>query len=238
MAYAAVTRWTFGATFLLWPLSAEAYRPFDGTDAAVADKGAWEVELAPLNWRHNDDGSQWIAPALTVNYGFAEGWEAVAEGVNTVFDHGGGELSEIEASLKTVLRDGSLQGKSGISLASEFSVLVPGIRADNGTGLEWTLLASDQQDWGAWHLNLGPMLARDGAAGFVAGLILEGSHEWPVRPVMEVRYEKAGMEELIAELFGVIVPVREGLSLDIALRHAREGGRPDEQLRAGVTFDF
>jgi len=37
---------------------------------------------------------------------------------------------------------------------------------------------------------------------------------------------------------GLIIPVRDGLAFDIGLRHAREGGRPDEQLRAGVTFDL
>ena len=42
----------------------------------------------------------------------------------------------------------------------------------------------------------------------------------------------------IAVLAGVIIPVRDGLSLDIALRHARQGGRPDEQIRAGITFDL
>ena len=31
-----------------WALPAAAYRPFDGTDAAVADVGEVEVELQPL----------------------------------------------------------------------------------------------------------------------------------------------------------------------------------------------
>ncbi|HKU54644.1 MAG TPA: hypothetical protein VJP60_04735 [Rhizomicrobium sp.] len=223
----------------LWPVAAFAYRPFDSTDAAVADDGKWEVEAAPLNWRHNDRGSQWIAPALILNYGFAPRWEAVVEGRNTIFGKGRDEFSDAAASLKTVIRDGSFQDRPGVSLGSEFSVLLPGIGADSGAGLEWTMLASHRQDWGAWHLNLGPMLTRDGHGGMVAGGILEGPASWPFRPVAEIRYEKAfGGEELIAGLVGLIVPVREGLALDIGLRHAREGGHPDEQLRAGVTFDL
>jgi hypothetical protein len=222
-----------------WPCSAFAYRPFDSTDAAVADQGKWEVELAPLNWRHNDQGSQWIAPALILNYGFAPRWEAVVEGRNTIFDRGGDEFSDAAASLKTVIREGSFQDKAGVSLGAEFSVLLPGIRADDGAGLEWTALASHRQEWGAWHLNLGPMLTRDGHGGMVAGGILEGPGSWPVRPVAEIRYEKSfGGEEMIAGLVGLIIPVRDGLALDIGLRHAREGGRPDEQIRAGVTFDL
>ena len=227
------------ASAVAWPGAALAYRPFDSTDAAVADEGKWEVELGPLNWRHSDDGSQWIAPALILNYGFAQNWEAVVEGRNAIFAKGGGQLSDVAASLKTVIREGTFQDKEGVSLGSEFSLLLPGIRADDGAGLEWTLLASHRQDWGAWHINIGPMLTRDGHGGMVAGGILEGPQDWVVRPVAEIRYEKAfGGEEMIAGLVGVIIPVREGLALDIGLRHAREGGRPDEQIRAGVTFDL
>jgi len=224
---------------LVWPIAAFAYRPFDSTDAAVAEDGKWEIELAPLNWRHNDEGAQWIAPALILNYGFAPDWEVVVEGRNTIFDRGGDEFSDVAASLKTVFQEGSFQDKPGVSLGSEFSLLLPGIRADDGAGLAWALLASDRHDWGAWHFNLGPMLTRDGRGGMVAGAILEGPDSWPLRPVAEIRYEKTfGGEEMIAGLVGVIIPVRDGISLDIALRHARQGGRPDEQLRAGITFDL
>jgi hypothetical protein len=223
----------------LWSGAALAYRPFDSTDAAVADKGAWEVELQPLGWQHNDDGTGWVAPAVIVNYGFAENWEMVLEGRNTIFAHGGAEFSDAAISLKTVLREGSLQEKEGASIGSEFSVLLPGIRTDDGAGLEWTLLASDRKDWGAWHINIGPGLTRDGRGALVSGLILEGPQDWPVRPVAELRYEKTfGGEQLFAQLIGLILPVREGLALDIAYRHAREGGRPDEQIRAGITFDL
>jgi hypothetical protein len=223
---------------LLWPGEVLAYRPFDSTDAAVADKGVWEIELEPVGWRHDDNGAQWVTPALIANYGFADDWEAVLEGRNNVFTKGGAEFSDAAASVKTVLREGSLQKKEGVSIGSEFSVLLPGIRTEDGAGLEWTLLASDRKDWGAWHINLGPMLTRDGKGGMVMGGILEGPEGWTVRPVAELRYEKAfGGEELTAGLIGLIWPVREGLALDIAYRHARADGRPDEQVRAGITFD-
>jgi hypothetical protein len=223
----------------LWSSAALAYRPFDSTDAAVADKGKWEIELGPVNWRHNDDGTQWVVPAVILNYGFADDWEAVLEGRNNIFARGGAEVSDAAASLKTVIREGSLQKKEGASIGSEFSVLLPGIGTEDGAGLEWTLLASDQKDWGTWHVNIGPQLTRDGKGGMVMGGILEGPHDWTVRPVAELRYEKAfGGAELFAQLVGLIFPVREGLALDIGYRHAREGGRPDEQIRAGVTFDL
>ena len=47
----------FAAGLLLgWPSQALAYRPFDGTDAAVADLGEAEVELQPA-------GAQWVSRA-------------------------------------------------------------------------------------------------------------------------------------------------------------------------------
>jgi hypothetical protein len=223
----------------LWPGAALAYRPFDSTDAAVADKGVWEIELEPLGWQHSDDGTGWIAPAAIVNYGFAQDWEVVLEGRNTNFARGGSQFSDAAVSLKTVFQQGSLQKKEGVSLGSEFSLLLPGIRADDGAGLEWTMLASDQTSWGAWHFNIGPELTREGRGAVVMGAILEGPHDWVVRPVAELRYEKTfGGEELFAQLIGLIVPVREGLAFDIAYRRARESGLADEQIRAGVTFDL
>jgi len=32
---------------MVWVVPASAYRPFDGTDAAVADKGKMEIEMQP-----------------------------------------------------------------------------------------------------------------------------------------------------------------------------------------------
>ena len=45
-------RWGVGIStivvgVLAWSVSAFAYRPFDGTDAAVADPGEVEIELQP-----------------------------------------------------------------------------------------------------------------------------------------------------------------------------------------------
>src|SRR5215471_653014 len=102
-----------------WPAAVLAYRPFDSTDAAVADKGAFEVELSPLTYRHDDDGTAWISPAARLNYGFAEDWEAVLEAKAAHFSHGRSQLEEAQFDLKGVLQEGSLQEKEGWSLATE-----------------------------------------------------------------------------------------------------------------------
>src|SRR5256885_15466392 len=87
----------------IWSAPASAYRPFDSTDAAVADKGAFEVELSPLSYRHDDDGTAWISPSARLNYGFAEDWEVVLEGQAEHFSHMRSEVAEAALSAKGVL---------------------------------------------------------------------------------------------------------------------------------------
>src|SRR5438477_11987344 len=95
------------AIALAWPAPVLAYRPFDSTDAAVADKGAFEVELSPLSFRHDDDGPAWIAPSARLNYGFAEDWEVVLEGQAEHFAHGRSRVEDFALSLKDVLDEAS-----------------------------------------------------------------------------------------------------------------------------------
>jgi hypothetical protein len=92
--------------------SAFAYRPFDGTDAAVVEPGEFEVELGPAEYVRQGNERSLVAPAVTLNYGFADRWEFVLEG-QTV--HGLSSASRRTslvgnaARLKGVLREGSLQ---------------------------------------------------------------------------------------------------------------------------------
>jgi hypothetical protein len=126
------------------PINAYAYRPFDSTDAAVADLHAVEVELSPLSYRHDGDGVALIAPSLRLNYGFAQNWEVVLEGEADNLSYVPTQVSEAMLSVKTMLREGSLQGQSSLSLASEATILLPGIGTQNGAGLEWTGIASQR----------------------------------------------------------------------------------------------
>ena len=68
------------AAVSLWCGEVEAYRPFDGTDAAVADTGEIEIELGPIEYLREGAGRMLFAPDLRVNYGFISGWEASLEG--------------------------------------------------------------------------------------------------------------------------------------------------------------
>lgn len=116
---------------------ASAYRPFDGTDAAVAKKGEMEIELQPAGRLRDESGTSLIAPAWVINYGLSENWEAVLEGQGQtpLSPSGPTSLAAAGAFLKHVVVPGSLQDKSGPSIATEFGVLLPDSTGNSGAGL-------------------------------------------------------------------------------------------------------
>jgi len=144
-AAGAVAALAAASAIICWCGDAEAYRPFDGTDAAVAETGEMEIELGPVEYLRQGAERALLAPDLRINYGFIAGWEAALEGKLT---HGltagipGTSLVESQALLKGVLREGTLQEKSGPSIATEFGVLLPGINDQHGT--EQSLMASSR----------------------------------------------------------------------------------------------
>src|SRR5262245_46784808 len=168
-----------------------AYRPFDLTDAAVADVNEVEIELGPTGFRRSHDERTLIAPAYIFNYGFAKNWELVIEGrgehPQTLADDTRSRLVANAVSLKGVLREGALQDKSGPSIATEFGVLLPGINDERGFGASWLGIVSQRWSWGTMHFNIGAELTRDQHTDLSIGTIIEGPFDWTVRPVMEVR---------------------------------------------------
>jgi hypothetical protein len=224
---------------VIWPASAWAYRPFDSTDAAVADLGDVEVELSPAGFRHGDAGPTWISPAARLNYGFAQDWEVVLEGQSEHPEHERSALVENALSLKTVLREGSLQDKSGLSLATEGAVLLPGINDQSGAGLGLTGIAGQRWEWGSLHVNLGASRNRDGHGEIFLGTILEGPADWAVRPAVEFVYDREfeSMEK-ISLLAGLIWQASDKLAFDLGVRQARVNSRPETEVRAGLTFAF
>jgi len=220
---------------------ASAYRPFDGTDAAVADKDKVEIEMQPAGVRKDPSGKTLIAPAARFNYGFMDNWEAVLEGQfeNPLSSPGPSTLTAAGAFLKGVLREGSLQDKTGPSVATEFGVLLPDSRGPAQFGASLAGIVSQRWDWGAVHLNGVAELTREHHADLFAGMIIEGPSKWPVRPVAEVFYEKEfGKSETVSGLVGLIWQVREDLSFDVGLRHAFTDGHPVNEVRAGMTVGF
>jgi hypothetical protein len=104
------------AALTCWCGEAVAYRPFDGTDAAVAETGEIKIELGPIEYLREGAERTLLAPDIRINYGFTPGWEAALEGkVSHGLTVGIPETSLVEgqALLKGVLREGSLQENPG-----------------------------------------------------------------------------------------------------------------------------
>jgi hypothetical protein len=218
-----------------------AYRPFDGTDAAVAAKGEVEIELQPAGPLRDESGTSLLAPVTVFNYGFSEGWEAVLEGQGQtpLSPSGPTSLTAAGAFLKGVLVPGSLQDKTGPSVATEFGVLLPDSTGNSGVGASIAGIVSQRWDWGTIHLNAETALTRDHHGEVFLDAIIEGPFKWTVRPVAEVFYEEEfGKEQTVSGLVGLIWQVRDNLSFDVATRHALTNGHPVNEIRAGLTFGF
>jgi hypothetical protein len=226
----------------LWSGETAAYRPFDGTDAAVAETGEMEIELGPVEYLREGAVRTLLAPNLRINYGFTPGWEASLEGKLT---HGltagipGTSLVESQALLKGVLREGSLQEKPGPSIATEFGVLLPGINDQHGAGAVLNGIVSQRWNWGTVHLNAQIELTRQQRADYFLDGIIEGPHDWPVRPVAEIFYESdVSLFRTGSALVGAIWQVQDNIAVDFGLRGARTNGQTAGEIRAGVTFAF
>ena len=50
-------------------------------------------------------------------------------------------------------------------------------------------IISQRWDWGTLHLNAQIALTREQHADYFLDTIIEGPHDWPVRPVAEIFYE-------------------------------------------------
>jgi hypothetical protein len=225
----------------VWSPSAWAYRPFDGTDAAVAAPGEVEIELQPAGPRRDEEGTTLIAPATVFNYGLSEGWEAVLEGQGEIplSSSGPTNLTAAGAFLKHVVVPGSLQDKTGPSVATEFGVLLPDSTGNSGVGASLAGIVSQRWDWGTIHFNAETALTRDHHGDVFFSTILEGPSKWTVRPVAEIFYDNEfGKEETVSGLIGLIWQVRDDLSFDVAFRCALTNGHPVDEVRAGVTFGF
>lgn len=226
---------------VVWPGTASAYRPFDGTDAAVAASGELEIEFQPFGRLREGSNNILIAPAAIFNFGLGEGWEAIFEGQGQtpLSPSGPTVLTAAGAFLKHVLIPGSLQDKIGPSIAMEFGVLLPDSTGNSGVGASLAGIVSQRWEWGTVHLNAATALTRDQHADLFLGGIIEGPSKWKVRPIAEFFYENEfGQSETISGLIGAIWQVQDNLSFDVGLRHALTNGNAVNEIRVGLTIGF
>ena len=219
-----------------------AYRPFDGTDGDVADVGEFELEMGPAQFLSSPEGRYLMAPATVLNLGVAPGLELVVDfkdfvGLQTVVGQPRMRLLDTDIFLKGILRRGTLQGESGVSMALEAGPLLPELGGTNGFGAQANLITSYRWDALSLHLNTSAALTRDHQLDGFVSLIAEGPHDWTVRPVGEVYTEhELGNATTYSALAGAIWQVRDGLALDAAVRYAAQPDNNDVEVRFGLTW--
>src|SRR5882672_4254732 len=218
-------------------LTVFALRPYDSTDAAVAARGEFELELGPLGRLRQGDRSFRVSPAVIGNYGFAEDRELVVQGQRQVaIDGEPGEprssIVENGVFIKEVLRRGVLQEQSGPSVATEYGFLLPSVHGEHGTGFSAAGIVSQRTEALSLHLNGAVAINREHEPDVFLGAILEGPYSWRVRPVAEVFGEQAsGSPRTTSWLVGAIWRVRDGLSFDVGFRKAHDGEEAIRELR-------
>jgi len=234
--------WLLAPLLLCRGGTALAYRPFDGTDADVSPYHEIEIELGPVGVLQQGSDRTIIAPAGVFNYGFTPGWEFVAEGDSDHPVTGDSRASSLSGNgmfLKHIVRPGVLQDQPGVSVATEFGVLLPGVNAQSGTGFSVAAIVSQQWTPITVHLNINAAETRAGNPDLFVGAIVEGATPWAVRPVAEVYYEhEFGAAETQSLLIGGIWHASPSSDYDVGLRTATVNGEHVTEFRAGVTLNF
>jgi hypothetical protein len=234
---------TICALACIAPRPASAYRPFDGTDAHVAEAHLFELEMSPLTYARMGSERSLIAPQVTLNYGTGSGFEFVLDGENVMLMHPDPEgvspqLEEVGFSLKKVLRKGVLQETKGPSIAMEAAVLFPS-RGQSHAGFGALLIVSQPLSSARTMLHFNAELARTPdqlTAPFVSA-ILEGPETWPIRPVGELSWEREGDETGVRGfLAGIVWQTRQGLAMDVAVKAIDGGDVHGLELRTGFTW--
>ena len=220
-----------------------AYRPFDGTDADTAELGEFELELGPAHYYRLASQNFLIAPATVLNFGIFERTELVIDANQYValgrLTAGTSRVSVMDDDvlLKHTFREGTPQGKTGVSIAAEGGVLTPELNGVVNVGASLDVITSYRWRYVTLHWNEWFELTRDHDADLYTGLILEGPHDWRVRPVAEGYYDKnfagGSIESL---LVGAIWHARDTFDLDVGVRGARDDGQNAVEVRLGLTW--
>lgn len=225
--------------------TAFAYRPFDGTDADVAELGDFELELGPVHWYSQEDSHYLLAPATVLNLGFAPRWELVVDFQNYVgIDIPPGQardrLLDTDILTKVIVVPGVLQDKGPWpSVAAEFGPLLPNVNGEESFGASLDVIVSERWSWMTVHVNNWVELSRgDLDVDWFEGVILEGAFHAPVRPVSELYVEREFVTNLTtwSALIGGIWREGENLDLDVGLRQASVAGERATEVRLGLTW--
>jgi hypothetical protein len=232
-----------GLAALCMASPARAFRPFDGTDAGVAEPGAVEIE-AGVGRLHEGMSRSYSAPELVGTLGVGGDSEIGLEGrlARQLVDTSARPRTSIGDTglmFKHVFRHGVLQGAQGVSLAAECGVLLPEVHADSGSGLTCTGAASNRSGEFDWHLNAGLTRTRDHTTTHSIGVIVQGPQAWTLRPATELRTERdTSGAWAYSALFGAVYRKSDALQFDIALRFGRTSDGKLDEIRVGLTWSL
>jgi hypothetical protein len=226
---------------LLAPATARAYRPFDETDAEVAETREFELELGPIGYTNDAAGGAYT-PGFILNYGIIPRVELVFDAHHAML-WGGLDAAtrrrELDTAMlaKFVAREGCLQGKTGLSVAVEAGAILPTLPPAGGVGASVTTIVSQRWSAASLHVNLEGDLTREHRFAFIGGAIAEGPITLPLRPVFEAYVAReADQAAIVSGLAGVIWRAGEHLDIDGAARVARQGVESVFEVRAGLTW--
>jgi hypothetical protein len=232
--------------------TAHAYRPFDGTDADVAELGEFELELGPAHLLR-EGGRNFLLSPTVLNLGILPRTELVVDLVGAAPLHpqpsailgqrgeAKYQLVDTDVFIKVLLRKGTLQEESGLSVAFEGGPLLPEIYGDKGYGAEGNLIFSERWDWFTVHLNNTFELTRgEGAPVWSNSLITEFAVSDSWRPVAEFLWERDLQEHInvFSGLAGFIWSVVEDFDIDAAVVAATSEGEHAFEARLGLTWAF
>lgn len=219
-----------------------AYRPFVSSDAAVAAPGTLELELGYFGLARNQGEDEVSSPQAVINWGVRDRFEAVGEFVVLHPQRAASEVVEAALDLKGVLREGVLQDKPGVSLATESSLLIPSGEADeNHVGFEQALIASRRLGGFTFHWNLGGGCEREASLPFVSwGVIGESPASRGVRLVGELNgSDVRGFTPDNSGLLGAIWETGwRDLALDAGWRRGLSAISANWSVTAGFTIAF
>ena len=246
----ALYRWSLVALLSLSDAgTAHAYRPFDGTDADVADLGEFELELGPAHLLR-EGGRTFVTTPTVLNLGIMPRTELVMDMVGsapmhpypaTATEAGEAKYSVVDTDVffKFLLRKGALQEESGLSMALEAGPLLPEIYGDDGYGASANLILSERWGWFTVHLNNELELSRSALDPIWSNSLITEfgvSRHW--RPVAEILWEqdiKAGVS-LFSGLVGFIWSVVDDFDIDAAGVVSTSEGEQAYEVRLGLTW--
>jgi hypothetical protein len=224
------------------PLPAIAYRPFDSTDAAVADPWVVDAEIGYFNVSRQGGETTYATPKAVLNLGIVPNWEVIGEFEVEEPVQGDVAVADPGVFVKGVVKDGVLQDRAGPSVAVEVGVLLPATPPDErDAGFAGFAIVSAELRPLLFHLNAGGGVSRSGQSGFpIWGVIAELPVTAALRIAAEVNGESVESDAAEASaLLGTIWDVPGyPLALDAGVRCGLTRAAGDWAVTVGFTYGF